>query len=533
MNFISKALLSFGLVSCAVAVTADNTVDYDALNRQANEEYLIPVRPGYEGKNPYWNEFAVKFIYAPAFDFHTVKGAKSYRYTVTLKDKTFDGKFAFTDKAPNKSLSPIWNQIPQGQVRLVVEGLDGDGNVVGVAGERSFLRDFGFKGPYRPRVRSYKEAALRAMLYIHHMKAVQAWADSTRPDMSYQLNTYACKIVGATIRNEVLVAKMVPSERDKSIRIAEHAAEFLNNMSHSAGHKLAFFPPTYYQGLISSGHAENKGNTMTMEAAVVGQAYLELYDLTKNKKYYDWAVGIAETYKNLQRKDGSFPIKVNFETGEPITNACAMLHPLMRFLEKLKTQYGVTAFADVQKKGEQWMHEVAIRRFDMTGQFEDVGVVGIKPYQNLTNCTAATYASYLLSKKEVTKDEMTDALDLIRFSEDQFVYWDIFPDENGFKKFCTPCVVEQYEYRVPVDNSAVNVTEAWLELYKRTGDKLLLEKARAMYDNITIVQSSVTGRIDTTWKLRWTYDEKVNFWINCCYASVTGLLKLSEILGEE
>ncbi len=49
----------------------------ERLNRQALEEYNIPVRPGYEGKNPYWNEFAEKFLYAPAFDFKPVVG-RSY-----------------------------------------------------------------------------------------------------------------------------------------------------------------------------------------------------------------------------------------------------------------------------------------------------------------------------------------------------------------------------------------------------------------------------------------------------------------------
>lgn len=41
--------------------------DFKKLNRQAAEEYLVPVRPGDAGANPFWNEFALKFIYAPSF----------------------------------------------------------------------------------------------------------------------------------------------------------------------------------------------------------------------------------------------------------------------------------------------------------------------------------------------------------------------------------------------------------------------------------------------------------------------------------
>lgn len=59
--------------------TADASLDYAAINAQAAEQYLRPIRPGYEGRNPFWNGFAKKFIYAPAFDFDEVAGAANYR----------------------------------------------------------------------------------------------------------------------------------------------------------------------------------------------------------------------------------------------------------------------------------------------------------------------------------------------------------------------------------------------------------------------------------------------------------------------
>ena len=34
----------------------------ETLQEQIIEAYNTPVRPGYEGKNPYWNKFAKKFI---------------------------------------------------------------------------------------------------------------------------------------------------------------------------------------------------------------------------------------------------------------------------------------------------------------------------------------------------------------------------------------------------------------------------------------------------------------------------------------
>lgn len=38
--------------------------------------------------------------------------------------------------------------------------------------------------------------------------------------MTYRHNTYACKIVGATIQLEVLVAKLLPAHREEALAIA-------------------------------------------------------------------------------------------------------------------------------------------------------------------------------------------------------------------------------------------------------------------------------------------------------------------------
>ena len=83
---------------------------------------------------------------------------------------------------------------------------------------------------------------------------------------------------------------------------------------------------------------------------------------------------------------------------------------------------------------------------------------------------------------------------------------------------------------MPVDNSACNVANAMLSIYERTGDKLMLAKATALIDNITVVQCVNTGKIPTTWRLRLNY--KPTFWINCTYDSVAILLRM-EALSQE
>lgn len=498
------------------------------LNDQAAQEYLKPVRPASEGRNPCWNAFAKKFMYAPAFDFAPVAGASAYRFTV--KEKLRGGKWSFESSDPAADLSPVWNDIRPGHVVLEVEALDAGGNVLGKAYEREFVRDYPYSGPYKAPVRDYREAAIKGALYVHLMPEIQNWIGSDIPDMAYPHNTYPCKIIGATIRNECFIARELPARRENALEVARSAAAFLVRMSHPEGHPLAFFPPTYYLDLEASKRDWNKGKTMTLEAASAGHAFLDLYDLTGEKEWLDRAVGIARTYVRLQREDGSLPIKIDFETAEPVNDVSAMLHPLLRYFQRLRG-YGIEEFIPAQQKAEKWMDEVAVETFDMTGQFEDVNVKGLQPYQNLTNCTAAPYASYLLDKKDITDKNLSDAKDLIRLSEDQFVHW-AYPDltEDGFPKKNAPCVHEQYHYEMPVDNSACNVANAWLDYYELTGDLLSLAKAKAMADQMTIQQNANNGQLPTTWEWRDSKrDRNRTFWVNCSFSSVNLLMRMASL----
>ena len=546
---MKKQFLLFVSCVCMTAssyaryTSAPTEIDYQQLNERAKKEYLQPIRPGYEKKNPYWNEFSFKFIYAPAFDFKSVKGARNYRYTIKenpdatekISGKTvsiINNKFkeiSFFAETPNNSLAPVWNLIPAANVTLTVDALDAKGNVLETVGERKFLRDFEFCGPYNNAVRPYKEAAIKGMLYIHNMPEVKCWLDSCKPNMTFEHYTYANKTLSAILSNEARVARYVPAEREKALRIADSVAKFFIKISQPADAALAYFPPTYYKDLIASKREENKGTTMTMDANYAINAFLDLYEVTHNKTYYDQALNIMRTYKKIQRKDGSFPIKVYIETGKPTNERNAMLYTVCVSANRFLKQYQVTEFQEMQKKAEEWMHNVAIRSFDITGQFEDVTVNNLKPYENLTNCTAAPYAKYLLGKDNPSAEDMQDARDLLKLSEDQFTYWNFLYNELGYRRYNTPCVIEQYKYKTPVDNSAANVSGGLLEYYKATGDVLAYAKAKAIIDNMTIQQNPKNGYLPTTWDCSTRRINELSIWLNCAEVTIERLLEMSEL----
>lgn len=497
--------------------------NYKKLQRQANKEYLKPIRPGYEGKNPYWNGYSIKFTYAPAFDFKEVEGAEKYLYTVSKGDR----KWTFKDKKPCHALSPIWKEIPCGDVVLKVEALDKKGRVIAQAGERKFIRDFPFTGNYPGPVRSYKETAVKALLFIHHIPAIQNWKNQCEPDMSYKLNTYPAKSIGGTIRCEMMLAKLVPSQREDAIAIARSAADFLIRESQPEGTPLAYFPPTYYGGLHAS--AYNEGKMMSMEATKASNALLDLYDETGDKKYYDHVIGILNTYKKMQRPDGSFPIKLVVETGDPENDVSARLHPILGLARRIHDQYGVDNYEQMRLAGEKWMNEVAFKDFDMVPQFEDIPAK-VEPYKDMTHWTCVPYATYMLNGSSISRDRLEEAKTLIAFGEDQFTNWEGFPNEDGLYTYYTPGVIEQYYYRTPIDDSAASMASAYMALYQKTGDKLALAKAKALMDEVTKVQLPEAGLIPTAWE--WYPSWRIHadqIWISCCYITCNTLLRFAEL----
>lgn len=525
-----KRLLSILLVLTvqAQAFAGTPVLRYGRLNARAAREYNVPVRPAYEGRNPAWNPFAKKFIYAPAFDFPAVEGAVSYRYTLRQQDG--GAEWSFRADAPDRSLAKIWESVPPGHVVLTVEGLDRNGQVLGEAGSRAFFRDYPFAGPYPGPVAPYREAALKGMRYVHQAPWVQYWLTHEEPDMTYKRYTYACKTIGGLINVECLVAKHIPELRDEAVLIARRAADFLMGISQGPDKVLAYFPPTYYKGLIASAKEENLGRTMTMEALAAATAFLNLYDVTGDRKYFDRALAIGETYRKIQRPDGSFPVKVEYETGEAFTGSHAMLHPVVRFYRRLETSYGVKDFHAVLEGAEHWMRTVALENFDLEGQFEDTNIGGVKPYQNLTNCTAAPYASLLLTKADRSREEVALALDLIRMSEDQFVHWDVPADSCGIRPEVVPCVHEQYKYEMGTVSSAGNVAGAMLDYYLLTGDALYYAKAKALLDRITAVQDQRSGYIASTYRTRSVYkSDRMYEWINCTYSALNSLLRMDQL----
>ena len=506
------------------------TFDYDELNARAAEEYLTPVHPGVRGSVPFWNKYSFKFTYAPAFDFDTKENAAAYVFSATGGDTTL---FFYSD-SPRAALTPIWKDLPYGKIHLGVQAIDADKAPLGEPQEREFTKDYPFVGPYESATDDYRAAALKAAEYIHTSPIGQLWLKTGEPDLGYGYNCYACKIWSATIQTECFLAEHNQQLKEEALKVARNAAAALMKYARPQGEPLAYFPPTYFRSSTGGGVAgvlnRNQETTMFVEAVCAAKALLDLYDITKDRQYLDFACHIAETYRSLQSEDGFWPMKVNYHTGEPTIPAPCMPTTILQLAQRLKDQYKVKGFEDMVAKSERWLWENTLATFNFNGQFEDVDVESHAPFQDLTNCVAVDCIDYLLAKPHPSQEEIGICYEMARFAEDQFTCWNspldvaLGPES---KMEPQPFVYEQFDFQVPVDHSTAGVAMAWLRIYQHTGDHLALAKAKALIDSIVRVQAE-NGRIPTV-MFNNSPDDFGDIWANCTWQSITALERMAAL----
>ncbi|MEJ7780392.1 MAG: hypothetical protein WKF68_12465 [Daejeonella sp.] len=505
----------------------------------ADIETSIPVYPGEPGKQPFWNTYAKRFIYAPAFDFPEIKGALSYRFTITGDDNKQE---QFVANKPWKPLSPVWDKISEGYTALVVEGLDGKKKTIGIAGKRSFYKSPGFSGKYSEPEVSYQASGLKGLKALFDAPNVQYWLTHAVPDPAYNLYCYPNKVMGGVIRAMAAYSKVVPKKQDQaaSLKIAKSAADYLLSVRYSNGWRYANVPPTYLANVDKPTPEAMKGaeKQWLMVPSTVDAAFgfLDLYDITQDKKYLDAGNEIAKVLARTQENDGTWPLMVNAETGEPVHAQRLIPTWVIFFFDRFAHQYKITEYKTARKRAWEWIVNNPLKTFQWNGQFEDIHPQA--PYMNLAREQACDVAVLLLDEIE-NPEKIAQAEELLRFAEDQFVFWQPVKSPEGLRKaignskrlpeeWFTPSVIEQYRVYEPVARSCAIMINAYLKAHQATKKSQYLNKAKAIANTLVNAQSWVektyggTGEIPT-----WVWKKKPSNWLNNSYYAAQAVLNMA------
>ncbi len=529
-NLACTAAIIFAAAPTFAASAAAND-DLTSYGKKAWEESATPVRPGVPGKVPFWNEHSKRFIYAPAFDFKVVDGAKKYQFEVT-SDKTSD-TVTFEADVPYAPLSPVWTKVPVGGFAVKVVGLSDDGTTLGTAGEKQSYRAAPFNGPYHePPELPLSESATLALNTLLKKDYVQYWFEHKKPDFGYRLYQYPSKIYSALCIGGITQARLTTGteEGKRAEELARIIADYMLSIRFPAGSAYEYHVPTYHGPNVKKlkkKHMvlENHMVTMGVDA---GTAFLDLYDLVGDEKYLNAAKKIAETYVKTQNDEGTWPLFPRWESGESATPLIAIPTAMVNYFDRLRADYGMTGLEDATKKALNYVMENPVKTFNWQGQFEDI--TPRPEYVNHSREQACELAMYLMRNK----GDMELAKELIRFAEDQFVIWEQpipKPNKNpGFDSstWITPSVQEQYVFWTPVGRSAGIMVDTFWEAYKATGDELYRAKAKSIANSFPEVQQHWDGDYPTFFT-----KHKMNFWLNSVVYPAKVLMNLDNNLKSE
>ncbi|MEX2336281.1 MAG: hypothetical protein WD555_03320 [Fulvivirga sp.] len=495
------------MISCDSAAQNERDKTFGEI---ALEESATPVRPGIPGERPFWNTFAKRFIYAPAFDFKDIDAAVKYRFDLlSLADSS---TYSFESDKPYAALSPVWTKVPVGKVELKVIGVSANGDRLDLAGERHFYRAAPFAGEYHEPLMSYDSSAMLALDNLMKEDYVRYWLENGKPDPDYKNYIFATKIYSALIVGSITYARLKEgtTEAERSTLLAKIVADYLIEISYEKGSVWEFFPPSYhgsYQDKSVGDVFKHKPfmletTNFTIIAADAGHAYLDLYDYTGETKYLDAAIKIARTYQTTQMENGTWYQMVDYKTGEPVVSLIAIPTGVVVFLERLSRYYGIEGLEGTAEKALQWIMENPVKDFHWVGQFEDV--TPREPFENLSREQACDLAIYLLKNKMDQHNSIRLAEELIRFSEDQFVIWEkpmpakIRKSKGSFtKNWITPSVQEQYIYWMPVGRTAGIMLQTYWTAYETTKNEMYLAKAKSIANSFTLVQKEHNGKYPT------------------------------------
>ena len=520
---------------------------YYRLMEDCRREMRGAVRPGGVDGSPFWNARARIFAYPPAFPFREIPGATSYRFEV-LDDahrlRTFEAA------APTASLAPVWPAIPAGFVDVRCRALNAAGGDLGSAGKRRFWRSAPFDpAEYPASVGGYMEARRKVLRHLLSWPQLKTMEKDGVPNIAAGDNfaSYPSKMQSAVVKAMLAVARELPEERERAMRIAHASAAYLLSTAEAPGTPLAGFTATYTgRGQLAGTYS---GQHMLVYPAKAGEAFLAFHRATGERQWLEAATAIGQAYLRLQGDDGTWPLKMKAADGTPVGRNRLAPTSVVPFLDDLAAATGDTAFRAAADRALASIERGPMSDWDWEGQFEDIRPAKSR-YQNLTKDMPCQTALTLLRRYPGDPERIAQAREMLRFSEDQFVVWraPCRPDGTGawnpnypFFAWRTPAVLEQYECYSPIDASSALLIRTYLAIYKAEGRTLDLAKARALGDSMVRNQDA-SGRIRTYWipepgdgsdlagaiRLPLGGD-----WFNCMFADAEALGELAGTAGEK
>jgi hypothetical protein len=461
--------------------------------------YATPVRPGEPGRIPFWNQFARRFIFPPAFNFVDSTASSSYRFIVTaVADSQSHSFIAATSYHP---LTPIWKELAAGEYLLRIESIP----LGACVGERRFMKSPHFRGIIDAPAYSYTESARRCFADVFDQEKVQAWLTEGKPYPYYPKWIYPAKMMGSLAAGMAHYSHLLAAGKRKTdvLTVARRAANFLLSLSEPAGRPWEYCPPTFWDGVNRDIHPIFMGELLTSEPAETGMCYLDLYEASGDSTYLKAAINIAKTFAKNQLPQGTWHQRIELATGKPLESSLMVPAAVIGFFDRLIESYGLEIVRSARQRAFNWCMDHPMKTFNWEAQFEDT-----RPrnqYKNQSHREANLFAALLFRECKTHPEYLDLAIEVLRWAEDSFVIWEKSDPVLAFLWFkpntrwngndpyfgtdwFVPCAVEQYAFYTPINGATAGFIDVFLEAFKATRNPVYLAKAVALANTLTLAQ---------------------------------------------
>jgi hypothetical protein len=452
---------------------------------------LLALAGGARAQIAGWNAHSRQLIDPPVFALLARPDAAQYRATVVAGES----RWTVTAPVPRLELKKIWKNVPVGAFTLRLEWLDREGKAL-QAEDSARVKAAGWRG-FREKPADWAAAADRALAYFIRQGGqgnpvyrepgvpVWIWEASPRHPLNYPALQYPLYI-----RACLAAARHGRPQAREALQCARTIGDWLLTHRRPAGGKLPLFPySTITAGQYGGGI---EGNAVTLlRAAYMGTALVELSEATSSTAYLEYARQIAGPMIPFQQPDGSFPYRVDGQTGAILGRYSAGAIDFVELDEALARHGFDPARALAAARAWQWMLAYpATTMFWNTG-YEDIQTIE-DPKVNLTQWSAMQTIRHLLRHREENPQAVELAERLNRWIEDQFVLFGTarytLPGMNAPIEVKGPLVYEQFACWFPMEGHTGNWILTLIELHKATGEKAYLEKAQAAANAICAAQ---------------------------------------------
>ncbi len=459
-----------------------------------------------------WNaKVRQQFMHPPVFTYEPVATAAKYICAVSWQDGKEAKSATLESGTPEFDLAEVWAAMPAaGAFVVTVSAVDAQGKVLATS-QTQCTRKADFKGPYRSAKAGYDDSGARAA----------AWVLKANPGPG----AYPILFYSSYIRQLTTYVRLNPKGEmaGAALERAKHDAQALLNGS---------TPGNWVYANVPMSHPPEPRVFQVGRGGMAGMAYLDLYQITQDKTWFDAATRIADTLKKNQLPEGRWPWRVDPKTGKiveiphPLDHTSDQVEAIL-LLDELIGEYGRKEYSETRDKAVAWMLDNPCKTFLWQHQWDDTFTSA--PYENLEWYDTGLFVEYLLRHATPRNGYEAIASDLARYIEDQFVEWEPIGNE------ITPGAREQYICYAIIDWHCAHYIRVCIAFYAKTGDDLWLEKARALADTLTAVQH-FEGFYPTWMSHKPTAKAPTelkdinygNVWANCTSYTGEMLLRLGE-----